>query len=839
MGGTRRSCLTGLLLPLIACVAMSSSAKAAPVEPAYSDAYLDSMAIAQPPGSGRPFLYSSRDASCWYGSTERVPSDERTGFYNGRLRLWDDFLVTVDGEPLNRAEASVEVRPHQVSFQWPEGEELTVQLLGAEHSDLRFRFSGGEDAGPAGLFLVFPPDVQVRPPESPGDKAFLPFYLSTKDTVGLGGVAFCSETLPQLDRFQPTSGMSAFHQYMAGKAVHGVVFKESSFQVDLLYGVVPVLLKPRWREIQADPAALIAERKAWLLGEINRSYFRCGNDTINRAVNWAKVSLAQLWRGQQDGILPGLPWVDKSQGRDTFIALPGAALVTGKWKIAERNLSRFAYYQQQDPDNPDYGKIPTVARPDEDIYNAADITPWWVRELYDYGLYSGDTGLWLELWPHVVAATDGTLDKRTDETGYIVHGPADTWMEAVGPEGSWTPRDDRAVEIQALWLAQLEAAAAMGTVVRRRGSGKKGPDVDDRQLGRWLQTAQTLRQRFPSDFGLDRGVLADHINPDGSLDPKNRPNKLFALTVPLNPVFPPNDPNGARDELMRGVRNHMVYRWGVASLAQDDPDFHPHHESSATRLEAAFFNGAVHPMLSGAYKSADPDHGWGIARHEIQQILDWGCPGTLSEALDAVPREGHVRTVGAVSMALSLAEFLRSWQQDYLGIKPVMSRADGTLWNLDPRIPLDWMADPASEEGWIATAVVWIRGARVKVEYHRTGPEELTVAFDPLEDLYMPVTVSPYRTGRAEQGTALEGVATSRTYVFSMEDLPYPPGKPGEARAPDRSMPPPPHGNAPARESVTEGRGRPQPPAGWFKPHAFFLEAGGRTYLEPQATRER
>jgi hypothetical protein len=134
------------------------------------------------------------------------------------------------------------------------------------------------------------------------------------------------------------------------------------------------------------------------------------------------------------------------------------------------------------------------------------------------------------------------------------------------------------------------------------------------------------------------------------------------------------------------VRNNSIYLYGVASLAQGDPDFHPYHQYPLYPKDAAYHNGVVWTWLSGPYKSATKA-GWTIAKSEIDQILDFGAPGTLSELLDAVSREGEdfPRPSGTVSQTWSLAEFIRTWYQDYVGLSWIGHR---TVFS--PHIPLDW-----------------------------------------------------------------------------------------------------------------------------------------------------
>src|SRR5437660_2742818 len=64
-----------------------------------------------------------------------------------------------------------------------------------------------------------------------------------------------------------------------------------------------------------NPAIPRRDRIASLL---NRSYFRTDNPLLDKALNWAKVSLDALIMNQnKKGIFAGLPWFDDYWGRDS------------------------------------------------------------------------------------------------------------------------------------------------------------------------------------------------------------------------------------------------------------------------------------------------------------------------------------------------------------------------------------------------------------------------------------------------------------------------------------------------------------------------------------------
>ena len=318
----------------------------------------------------------------------------------------------------------------------------------------------------------------------------------------------------------------------------------------------------------------------------------------------------------------------------------------------------------------------------------------------------------------VERANEGTIEKRTDAKGLLVHESSDTWMDAVGPEGPWSPRGNRAVDVQALWVAQLEASLRMLSATGGKGRSKG-----------WNKALEKARTSFRRFYVRGDGLgLYDNLAADNTPDAKLRPNQLFALTVPFEPLL--SDDVAAT--VVSTVRKNMVYRWGVASLAQNDPDFHPYHQTHHYPKDAAYHNGIVWTWLSGPYKSAS-GRGWGIAANEIEQLLDWGAAGTISENLDAVPRDGNEfpYTSGTISQTWSLAEFIRTIYQDYIGLRPVYAADRANRWVLDPAIPLEW-GD--------FTVTVWLRDVPVEIRLER-GEGRAAIRVRALEEPTEPVTI--------------------------------------------------------------------------------------------------
>ncbi len=675
--------------------------------PQYSEAYLDSMAIELEPGSNRPFLFSGTGTSFYYGTTETIATDGWMGLHDGDHKLLDDWFLVIDGIPKDRADARVSVKPHEVVFRWPDGVILTIAPGSLDQDDLRFSarlneadtsdFIPGEHR--IGVYFVFPAHLKI-------DKAFanktrgVQYYLGTagEDSLFMAVGSKRWFDAPEMrSHGQNNGGPYSKHH---GKPIHGVMFDEDGFDLVFTWAESASAAGDRMALMRRTDFASQQVRRQWLLNELNRSYFRCDDERINLAVNWAKLSVASLFAEDETVLWAGLPWFSEGWARDTFISLPGAALVLGKFDVAANILNRFAQWQNSDSDSPDYGKVPNRARGDEIIYNTADGTPWFIRELYEYGLYSGDRELWQEFGRPggvVEISVEGAIRHRVDDLGFLTHDEADTWMDAKGPNGAWSPRGNRAVEIQALWLAQLQAATRICGVYNK---GERLPFLTER----WGQFEQDLVASFRKSFIRDDGLgLVDHLNSDGTPDLKIRPNQAWAITVPLsseNPLLSDEEQNRVVDTM----RESLVYNWGVGSLAQSDEDFHPYHQTHQYPKDAAYHMGIVWTWLSGPFKSASRS-GWGIAENEIDQMLDRGVPGTLSENLDALPRPqaSEPNVSGTVSQTWSLAEFLRTTYQDYLGVKPVYDEPG--KWSFDPAIP--------AEMGNV-DAVLWLNGHAVR-----------------------------------------------------------------------------------------------------------------------------
>ncbi len=390
---------------------------------------------------------------------------------------------------------------------------------------------------------------------------------------------------------------------------------------------------------------------------------------ITEAVAWAQLSLDALITQQRGkGIWAGLPWFNNYWGRDSFISFAGALLVTGKFNEAREILETFSRFQLQSENDTWDGRIPNRVTNKEIIYNTADGTWWFVREVYEYLLYSGDTTFVQHIYPVIKRAIKGAIRHRIDENFFLLHNDTDTWMDAKGPEGAWSPRGNRAIEIQTLWYTALQI-----------GSIFAGLNQEDQLKEHWLAISHSLKENFVKKYWSRVKYHAyDHLNEDGIPDRKIRPNQIFAVYVPRLPGLEPLFPEDICARITSTVVHKLTYRYGVASLWQEDEDFHPWHLYPPFYVkDEAYHNGTVWTWLAGPVISSllmfnRQELAFNLFYDEAIQILQDDAIGNYAELRDALPREGQDEPSisGTISQAWSLAEFTRNFYQDFIGYQP-------------------------------------------------------------------------------------------------------------------------------------------------------------------------
>jgi predicted glycogen debranching enzyme len=292
-------------------------------------------------------------------------------------------------------------------------------------------------------------------------------------------------------------------------------------------------------------------------------------------------------RGAGRTIIAGYPWFG-DWGRDTFIAVRGLCLATGRLAEARDILVEWAGMVDGGmlPNRfPDRGEAPE--------FNSVDAALWFVIAAHEL-MRTGSPA------PRdrrtLTDAIEGILSGYAAGTRYGIHLDDDgllaagvpgvqlTWMDA--KVGDWvvTPRIGKPVEVQALWLNALHAAGTFS----------------ERCAGHLARGRASFETRF---WDESRGCLHDVVDPEhrrGSVDPTFRPNQILAVGGLPWPIL---DGERAR-RVVAAVEARLLTPLGLRSLAPDEPGYAPHYAGGVRERDAAYHQGTVWPWLIGPFTEA-------------------------------------------------------------------------------------------------------------------------------------------------------------------------------------------------------------------------------------------
>ena len=687
------------------------------------------------PNSGRGAIFSRTGSGfSWYTSADGRTDGWQGVHVNGE-RLWVDWRVKNEGKWLSRNQVQCQVTPRSISFNWP-NTSVSIVAIDTSEEFLRVNLTAKSDKDSTFQFRLLFGDrswqVYTITPDCSGVVFHSPncsYYVAAVRNKGIwqridetmstpcGLNDYAPAELTILNRIMPT---------ITGKEY------PSDPGLIITYAQNPdsALALAEARLTRKDPPDRKDMPKLKMDGAKHKMISAIWFDELRRPLNptimaspqyqtqrkmqdaldWSFASLSGFTKAHHTQLWAGYPWFAEAWGRDTFISFFGALLVSGDYETARQILITFAKWIDRNPKSPTFGRVPNRANPREIVFNTADGTAWWVKALYEYGLYSGDTQLWQDMMRNPTPSDTGThygalrvvmaggiARAVKDSSGFQYHGEQETWMDAYSPPvGAWTPRDKYAVEVQALWIAQLQAAISIAEEM-------PATDTLMANVKRWRGTYQQLMRRFPKTFlRTDRPLLYDRIKPDGSFDSSVRPNQFFAFTVPYYPLFP----DSIAEPIVKAAFEELVTPYGVMSLSPRDTNFHPYHMHAAYPKDAAYHTGVVWTWLSGSVKTLLCRYGqWERARelqsNEAELILQRSqVVGTLPELLDAAPRDtapkiGNSNLVwprqsGTVSQTWSLAEFTQVFHQDFMGIRPIQANEGRIVWQIDPQLDPDW-----------------------------------------------------------------------------------------------------------------------------------------------------
>jgi predicted glycogen debranching enzyme len=300
---------------------------------------------------------------------------------------------------------------------------------------------------------------------------------------------------------------------------------------------------------------------------------------------------------------------------------------------------------------PDAGETPE--------YNTIDATLWFFEAVRSLLQYIGDYAfVSSQLYPVLAEIIEwhirGTrYGIKMDSDGLIASSdPAVqlTWMDA--RIGDWvvTPRNGKAVEIQALWYNALRTMEDI--------AGKTGLLADAQK---YSSLADVVRRSFNELFWNEAGACLYDAVLDHNADGTMRPNQILAVSLTHSMLS-----KERAEAVVKAVERDLFTPYGLRSLSPADSRYRGRYQGDSVARDSAYHQGPVWAWLLGPFIDAYfKVNGCGT---EVQdQVRDWlrTLSGHLPEA-----GLGHVseifdgdsphRARGCFAQAWSVAEVLRA-----------------------------------------------------------------------------------------------------------------------------------------------------------------------------------
>ena len=352
-------------------------------------------------------------------------------------------------------------------------------------------------------------------------------------------------------------------------------------------------------------------------------------------------------------------------GRDALIAFEGLLLIPKRFDIAREVLLTMTRDIK-------YGLVPNgySGYDNRPLYNSVDASLLLFEQIQKYLEYTDDIEFVKEnLYEKLENIIDNyctgiDVDDNNiylDTDGLIVSGTQETqntWMDAKNDGKAVTPRNGKAVEINALWYNANMIMQQLAKRTRHILKAKK-----------YKELADTCKISFNNRFYNPRKkCLFDVIGDD-----KVRPNQLFALSL----TYPIVDPTSeVATNIIQTVEKKLLNSYGLKTLAKGEENYVEVYEGSPYKRDTSYHQGITWVWLLGLYYNALKNMQKETKDEEVKaqlkekiekfiektnktfkkEINENGCVGSIAELYDSKKPQ---LPKGAVAQGWSVAEVLR------------------------------------------------------------------------------------------------------------------------------------------------------------------------------------
>lgn len=352
-------------------------------------------------------------------------------------------------------------------------------------------------------------------------------------------------------------------------------------------------------------------------------------------------------------------------GRDALISFEGLLLKTKRFDIAREVLMTFVK-------NIKYGLVTNgySGFDNRPLYNSVDSSLLLFEQIQKYINYTGDyeyikDNLY-DILVQIIECYQNGIDVDNnniyvDKDYLLVSGTEETqntWMDAKYGDFAVTPRNGKAVEINALWYNALKILENLSKKFENLESAKK-----------YAKIAKLTKTAFNEKFyNKKKKCLYDVLG-----DSKIRPNQLFALSL----TYPVIDVTcDTAKEIMDTVRKKLLNKYGLKTLAKGEDGYVEVYEGSPYKRDTSYHQGITWVWLLGlyydAYRNIIKETKTKTEKEKLQIELDkfiettyktfksdlynQGMIGSISELYDS---KSPQLPKGTMAQAWSVAEVLR------------------------------------------------------------------------------------------------------------------------------------------------------------------------------------
>ena len=291
-------------------------------------------------------------------------------------------------------------------------------------------------------------------------------------------------------------------------------------------------------------------------------------------------------------IIAGYPWF-LDWGRDTLISFEGLLLIPKRFKLAKEILQTMVRDIK-------YGLVPNgySGFDNRPLYNSVDSSLLLFEQVKKYLDYTNDEKFVKEklydILFKIIYAYSNKIDVDNNniymDNDYLIcagtNQTQNTWMDAKIGDYAVTPRNGKAVEINAMWYNALKIMEDISIKFFGANFGKH-----------YGEMAEKCKKSFKAKFyNKRRKCLYDVLG-----DSKIRPNQLFAISLSYTVL---DCTSIEAKNTFETVTKKLLNSYGLKTLAKGEDGYVDIYEGDCFKRDSSYHQGITWPWLLGIYNDA-------------------------------------------------------------------------------------------------------------------------------------------------------------------------------------------------------------------------------------------